>query len=144
MAIKDINVKGLDKADGTKLDTNACAIISRTGDVNAEFSGDVYIRETTAKNVNITTRGKNMYIEHLGEVPTYPQDYYGPNGVKLEKAKLTALDLGSYKDIDCVYPACIFEIVHNKINSYNFEWNKKQWEYIQLPNLELKELIRVK
>ena len=98
LAIKDINVKGLDKADGTKLDTNACAIISRTGDVNAEFSGDVYIRETTAKNVNITTRGKNMYIEHLGEVPTYPQDYYGPNGVKLEKAKLTALDLGSYKD----------------------------------------------
>ena len=98
LAIGNINVKGLDKADGTKLDTNACAIISKTGDVNAEFSGDVYIRETTAKNVNITTRGKNMYIEHLGEVPTYPQDYYGPNGVKLEKAKLTALDLGSYKD----------------------------------------------
>ena len=98
LAIKDINVKGLDKEDGTKLDTNACAIISRTGNVNAEFSGDVYVRETTAKNVNITTRGKNMYIEHLGEVPTYPQDYYGPNGVKLEKAKLTALDLGSYKD----------------------------------------------
>ena len=98
LAIKDINVKGMDKADGTKLDTNACAIISRTGDVNAEFSGDVYVRETTAKNVKITTRGKNMYIEHLGEVPTYPQDYYGPNGVKLEKATLTALDLGSYKD----------------------------------------------
>ena len=98
LAIKDINVKGMDKADGTKLDTNACSIISRTGNVNAEFSGDVYIGETTAKNVKITTRGKNMYIEHLGEVPTYPQDYYGPNGVKLEKAKLTALDLGSYKD----------------------------------------------
>lgn len=98
LAINDINVKGMDAANGTKLDTNACAIISRNGNVNAEFSGDVYVRETTAKNVNLTTRGKNMYIENLGEVPTYSQDYYGPNGVKLEKAKLVALDLGSYKD----------------------------------------------
>lgn len=44
-------------------------------------------------------------------------------------------ELGGYKDIDCVYPACIFEVVHDKFNSYNFEWNKKQWGYIQLPDL---------
>jgi hypothetical protein len=66
LAIKDINVKGLDSADGNKVNTNVCAMISRTGDINAEFSGDVYIRETTANNnIDITTRGKNMYIENL-------------------------------------------------------------------------------
>ena len=52
-------------------------------------------------------------------------------------------ELGSYKDIDCVYPACTFEVVHDKFNSYNFEWNKKQWGYIQLPNLELNKLIEL-
>lgn len=49
-------------------------------------------------------------------------------------------ELGGYRDIDGVYPACTFEVVHDKFNSYNFEWNRKQWGYIQLPNLELKEL----
>lgn len=49
-------------------------------------------------------------------------------------------ELGGCSDIDAVYPACIFEVVHNKFNSYNFEWNRKQWGYIQLPNLELKQL----
>lgn len=49
-------------------------------------------------------------------------------------------ELGGYNDIDGVYPACTFEVVHNKFNTYNFDWNKKQWGYIQLPNLELKEL----
>lgn len=48
-------------------------------------------------------------------------------------------ELGGYKDIDCVYPACIFEVVHDKFNNYNFEWNKKQWGYMQLPNLCLNE-----
>lgn len=46
--------------------------------------------------------------------------------------------LGVYKDIDCIYPACTFEVRHDNFNSYNFEWNKKQWGYIQLPNLILK------
>ena len=46
--------------------------------------------------------------------------------------------LGGYRDIDGVYPACVFEVVHDKFNSYNFEWNKKQWGYIQLPNLCIK------
>ena len=53
-------------------------------------------------------------------------------------------ELGGYRDIDCVYPACTFEVSHDKFNSYNFEWNKKQWGYIQLDNLELKELIKLK
>ena len=52
-------------------------------------------------------------------------------------------ELGGYRDIDGVYPACTFEVVHDKFNSYNFEWNKKQWGYIQLPNLELKNLIEL-
>ena len=97
LAIGNIDVKGMDADDGQKLNTNVCAIISRTGDINAEFSGDVYIEETTAaKNIDITTRGKNMYINHLGEVPSYAQDYYGPNtNIAPEKVKLTALDLGS-------------------------------------------------
>lgn len=69
----------------------------KTGDINAEFSGNVYVRETTAnKNLNLTTRGKNMYIDHLGEVPTYGTDYYGTNtNVHPERAKLVALDLGT-------------------------------------------------
>lgn len=97
LAIGNIDVKGMDAANGAKLDTNACAIISRTGDINAEFSGNVYVRETTAnKNLNLTTRGKNMYIDHLGEVPTYGTDYYGTNtNVHPERAKLVALDLGT-------------------------------------------------
>lgn len=53
-------------------------------------------------------------------------------------------ELGGYRDIDCVYPACTFEVVHDKFNSYNFEWNKKQWGHIQLPDLKLDELIMLK
>ena len=102
LAIKDVNVKGMDSANGQKLDTNVCAIISRTGDVKAEFSGDTYIEETTAQNnIDITTRGKNLYVNNLGQAPTTYKngrnDYYGPNNnIVPEKAKLTALDLGSY------------------------------------------------
>ncbi len=97
LAINNINVKGLDGEDGSKVDTNVCGMIARTGDINAEFSGDTYIREITAKdNINLVTRGKNMYIDNLGIVPTYPQDYYGPNGnIIPDKVKITALDLGT-------------------------------------------------
>ena len=49
-------------------------------------------------------------------------------------------DLGSYKDIDCVYPACTFEIVNSKMNNYLFEWNRKQWGHIQLENLDMIEI----
>lgn len=59
LAIGNIDVKGMDAEGNTKLDTKACAIISRTGDINAEFSGNVYVGETTAaNNINLTTRGK--------------------------------------------------------------------------------------
>ena len=102
LAKGDINVKGLDKADGTKMNTNVCAIVSREGDINAEFSGDTYIEETIAPStINITTRGKHLVINHLGEAPhTYSSsygstDYYGSAPNAPEKAKLTALDLGA-------------------------------------------------
>lgn len=41
LAIKDINVKGLDD----KYDTNACTILSREGNVKAEFSGNTIIKK---------------------------------------------------------------------------------------------------
>ena len=100
LAIGNINVKGVDSENGKKLDTNICSMISREGSINAEFSGNTYIGEVTAdKNINLTTRGKNLYIENLGTVPNYPQDYFGPNkNIAPDKVKLTALDLGSYWD----------------------------------------------
>ena len=76
LAIRDINVKGMDGDNGEKMDTNVCAMIARTGDIDAEFSGNTYIREITAQdNINLVTRGKNLYIENLCQVPTYPTDY---------------------------------------------------------------------
>ncbi len=97
LAIGDINVKGLDNPDGTKNDTYVCAMISRTGDINAEFSGNTYIGEITAqKNINIVNRGKDLFIDSLGIVPSYPNDYYGPNGnITPENVKITGLDLGT-------------------------------------------------
>ena len=100
LAIGDINVKGLDNADGTKNDTNVCTISSREGSVNAEFSGDTYIRDITAQNeVNVVTRGTEMYIQNLGGAPSrYAEtgDYYGNyDGIMPEKATLKALDMGT-------------------------------------------------
>ena len=46
----------------------------------------------------------------------------------------------NYIDIDGVYPACVFEVNRDKFNEYKFKWNNKQWGYIQLPDIELKEL----
>jgi len=46
-------------------------------------------------------------------------------------------DLGGYRDFDGVYPACVFEVVNSKLNDYSFEWNKKQWGYIQLKDLNM-------
>ena len=43
----------------------------------------------------------------------------------------------NYVDIDCVYPACVFEVNHSKLNNYIFKWNKKQWGYIQLSDMKL-------
>ena len=100
LAIGDINIKGNDNADGTKNDTNVCTIASRTGTVNAEFSGNTYIRDITAQNeVNIVNRGPEIYIENLGGAPSrYVEtgDYYGMyDGIVPEKANIKALDLGT-------------------------------------------------
>ena len=102
LAKGNINVKGLDSSTGKKMNTNVCAIVSREGNINAEFSGDTYIEETIAPStINITTRGKHLVINHLGEAPnTYSSsygstDYYGGKPNAPTKAKLTALDLGS-------------------------------------------------
>ena len=107
LAIGNINVKGLDNADGTKSDTNVCTIASRTGSVNAEFSGDTYIRDITAKKeVKAVTRGSEMYIENLGGAPSrYAKtgDYYGDyTGINPEKATLKALDLGTKENPNLV------------------------------------------
>lgn len=46
-------------------------------------------------------------------------------------------ELGGYRDFDGVYPACIFDVVNTKLNNYSFEWNKKQWGYLQLNDLKI-------
>ena len=103
LAIKDINIKGLDNEDKSKNDTNVCTIASRTGTVNAEFSGNTYIRDITAQNeVNIVNRGPEIYIENLGGAPSrYAEtgDYYGNyDGIVPERANIKALDLGTVEN----------------------------------------------
>lgn len=49
-------------------------------------------------------------------------------------------ELGGYRDFDCVYPACVFEVVNSKLNDYVFEWNRKQWGHIQLKDLDMVEV----
>lgn len=103
LAIGDVNIKGLDNADGTKNDTNVCTIASRTGSVNAEFSGNTYIRDITAQNeVNVVNRGPEIYIENLGGAPSrYAEtgDYYGNyDGIVPERANIKALDLGTVEN----------------------------------------------
>ncbi len=100
LAIKDINVKGLDNEDGSKNDTHVCAMISREGSIDAEFSGDTYIGQITAENrIDIVNRGKNIYIENLGSAPSYypePGDYYGnKDNITPDRVTVTALDLGT-------------------------------------------------
>ena len=64
----DINIKATDD----KYDNNVGALIARNGSINANFSGNTFINELTAKeNIEIVTRGKNLFIENLGKVPTY-------------------------------------------------------------------------
>ena len=103
LAIKDVNIKGLDNADASKNDTRVCTIVSREGSVNAEFSGETYINDVTAQHeVNIDNRGPAIYIENLGGAPSrYAStgDYYGKyEGIVPEKADITALDLGTPSD----------------------------------------------
>ena len=98
----DINIKGLDNSDGSKNDTEICAIVARNGNINAEFSGNTHIAEVTASDkVNLTTRGQYMVIDHLGEVPTYETtgDYFGGyDKLNPTQANITALDLAKPGD----------------------------------------------
>lgn len=107
LAIGNIDIKGLDNADGTKNDTNVCTIASRTGTVNAEFSGNTYIRDITAQNeVNVVNRGTEIYIENLGGAPSrYAEtgDYYGTyDSIVPERATIKALDLGTVENPNLV------------------------------------------
>lgn len=49
-------------------------------------------------------------------------------------------ELGGYRDFDCVYPACTFEVINSKLNNYSFEWNKKQWGSVQLDDLKMNKI----
>ena len=98
LAINDINVKGLDD----KYDTNVGTMISREGSINAEFSGNTYIREVTAdKGLNLVTRGAEFVIDNLGTVPYTPEDYFGPNGnIAPDNVIVKALDINPNTRVD--------------------------------------------
>ena len=109
----DINIKVIDTAtkhevekevDGiinvtyeytySKNDTNVSTLLAKDGNVNAEFSGNVYVDEASASDeVNLTTRGKYLVVNDLGDT-TMGSDYFGATGnPHPTSAKLTALDL---------------------------------------------------
>ena len=98
LAINDVNIKGQDD----KYDTNVCTMISREGSINAEFSGNTYIREVTAdKDLNLVTRGAEFVIDNLGTVPYTPEDYFGPNGNNApENVNIKALDINPNTRVD--------------------------------------------
>ena len=98
LAINDINIKGQDD----KYDTNVCTMISREGSINAEFSGNTYIREVTAdKELNLVTRGAEFVIDNLGTVPYTPEDYFGPNGNNAPDTVIVkALDINPNTRVD--------------------------------------------
>ena len=76
LANEDIHIKGLDDKYAVN---NVCSMISREGELNAEFAGNVYIDEVTAEDdMKIIARGKSVEINHLGTVPRTPVDYFGP------------------------------------------------------------------
>ena len=125
LAIKDVNIKGLDNADASKNDTRVCTISSREGSVNAEFSGETYIKDVTAQNeVNIVNRGPAIYIENLGGAPSRyatTGDYYGKyDGIVPEKADIKAFDLGTPEDPNTFenghYPNSTIVIKNGTIN----------------------------
>ena len=76
LANEDIYIKGLDDKYTTN---NVCSMISREGNIDAEFAGNTYIDEVTSeKDLKLVTRGKSMEVNHLGTVPRTPVDYFGP------------------------------------------------------------------
>ncbi len=98
LAINDINIKGQDD----KYDTNVGTMISREGSINAEFSGNTYVREVTAdKELNMVTRGAEFVIDNLGTVPYTPEDYFGPNGdIAPDTLTVKALDINPNTRVD--------------------------------------------
>ena len=98
LAINDINIKGQDD----KYDTNVGTMISREGSINAEFSGNTYVREVTADNeLNMVTRGAEFVIDNLGTVPYTPEDYFGPNGdIAPDTLTVKALDINPNTRVD--------------------------------------------
>ena len=114
LAINDINVKGHDDAHS---ETNVGSMIAKNGSINAEFAGNVNVKETTAaKELNITTRGAELNIEHLGSVPNTPVDYYGPNNnVKPKNVELKALDINKNTRVDKNWADSIVKVENGRL-----------------------------
>ena len=89
----DINVKAF--GDNVK----ACSIVSKSGNVDLQFTGNVDINEITAADkINIVAGGKTLKIDNLGKVPSTPTDYYGKNTtIAPQKVVLKALDIANGK-----------------------------------------------
>lgn len=81
------------------------------------FSKDTYVEYTVELDISRLVSGKYQLLLVLSEMGAS----------------------NNYVDIDCVYPACVFEVNHEKFNDYKFKWNNKQWGYMQLPDIKLKK-----
>lgn len=97
LAKGDIIINGADGDGQTKNDANVGSIISKNGSVDAQFSGNTYIKNiTAAKDVNVVNRGKILYIDSLGKTGYESTgDYFGASKVTPTKANIKVLDLGS-------------------------------------------------
>ncbi len=75
LAIDDINIKALDD-QYDKADVRY--IISKNGDINAEFTGLARVKDTYAGggDINITNRTGRMNIENLGSTPNTESTYF--------------------------------------------------------------------
>jgi hypothetical protein len=80
LANGDINIKALD--DEKNQVNKVCTMISREGNIDAEFGGNTTIDNLTAEgDINIVTRGTNLTINNLGHIEdpsVVPNDYFGP------------------------------------------------------------------
>ncbi len=107
----DINVKTLGNA------TNVCTIISKEGNVDIHFTGNVNIQEVTAaKKIKLVTEGKTLTIENLGTVPNTPVDYYGPNeNIAPEQVELKALDINPETRIDPERAQSVVTVINGRV-----------------------------
>ena len=97
LANGDIYIKGLDGDGASKVDANVDSIISKNGKIEAEFSGDTYIKGITAANdINVVNRGSKMYIDTLGKTAYAKSgDHFGASNITPSKANIKVLDLGT-------------------------------------------------